>query len=125
MNVPRGCQLDHGRVTHVHPLAARFNRAWGTETSHMVIGAFLATAFGVASVYAVGMLRGRRDSYHRRALALGLATAAIMAPLQLGVGDLLGRTVAHNQPAKLAAIEGPDPNEPGAGTSPDSFPVPG
>ena len=71
------------------------------------------------------MLRGRRDSYHRRGLALGLATAAIMAPLQLGAGDLLGRTVAHNQPAKLAAIEGQYPTERGAGLSLGSFPVPG
>jgi cytochrome bd ubiquinol oxidase subunit I len=125
MNVPRGFRLEQGRVTHVNPLAAMFNPAWATETSHMVLGAYLATAFGVASVYAVGMLRGRRDSYHRRALALGLATAAIMAPLQLGVGDLLGRTVAQNQPAKLAAIEGQYPTERGAGLSLGSFPVPG
>ena len=125
MNVPRGFQLNHGHVTHVDPLAAMFNPAWATETSHMVIGAYLATAFGVASVYAVGMLRGRRDSYHRRALAVALATAAVIAPLQLGVGDLLGRTVAHNQPAKLAAIEGQFPSERGAGLSLGSFPIPG
>lgn len=125
MNVPRGFRLEHGHVTHVHPLAAVFNPAWATETSHMVIGAYLATAFGVASVYAVGLLRGRRDSYHRRALTVALATAAVMAPLQLGVGDLLGRTVARNQPAKLAAIEGQYPTERGAGLSLGSFPVPG
>ena len=69
MNVPRGFQIVHGRVTHVNPLAAMFNPAWATETSHMVLGAYLATTFGVASVYAVGMLRGRRDSYHRKAIA--------------------------------------------------------
>ena len=87
MNVPRGFERHHGHVSHVNPLAAMFNPAWATETSHMVIGAYLATAFGVASVYAVGMLRGRRDAYHRRALAVGLATAAVIAPLQLGVGS--------------------------------------
>src|SRR3954449_3335532 len=125
MNVPRGFQLEHGRVTHVHPLAAVFNPAWATETSHMVIGSYLATAFGVASVYAVGLLRGRRDSYHRRALTVALATAAVMAPLQLGVDDLLGPTAASNQPAKLAAIEGQYPTERGAGLSLGSFPVPG
>src|SRR6201996_3259735 len=125
MNVPRGFTLRHGHITHIDPVAALFNPAWPTETAHMVFGALLATAFGVASVYAVGMLRGRRDSYHRRGLAVGLATAAIMAPLQLGVGDLLGRTVAHNHPAKLAAIEGQYPTERGAGLSLGSFPVPG
>ena len=37
MNVPRGFQIVHGRVTHVDPLAAMFNPAWATETSHMVL----------------------------------------------------------------------------------------
>jgi cytochrome bd ubiquinol oxidase subunit I len=90
-----------------------------------VVAAYLATAFGVAAVYAAGMLRGRRDAYHRRGLALGLAMAAILAPVQLGVGDLLGRTVADNQPAKLAALEGQYPTERGAGLSLGSIPVPG
>jgi cytochrome d ubiquinol oxidase subunit I len=71
------------------------------------------------------LLRGRRDGYHRRGLALGMTAAALLAPMQLGVGDLLGRTVAHNQPAKLAAIEGQYPTERGAGLSLGSFPVPG
>src|SRR5580693_1990729 len=74
-NVPRGFQIVHGHVTHVDPLAAVFNPAWATETSHMVLGAYLATAFGVASVYAVGRLRGRRDAYHRKAITLALALA--------------------------------------------------
>src|ERR1700749_4828856 len=97
-NAPRGFQIVPGRGTHIDPLAAMFNPAWATETTHMVLGAYLATPFGVAAVYAVGMLRGRRDSYHRKAITVSLSLAAIIAPLQLGVGDLLGRTVAQHQP---------------------------
>lgn len=125
MNVPRGFQIVHGRVAHVDPLAAMFNPAWATETSHMVLGAYLATAFGVASVYAVGMLRGRRNAYHRKAIALGLSMAAVLAPLQVGVGDLLGRTVAAHQPATLAALEGVTHSEHGAGLNVGGIPVPG
>ena len=125
MNVPRGFALVHGRVTHVKVLAAMFNPAWATETSHMVLGAYLATAFGVAAVYAVGMLRGRRDSYHRKAITVSLAMAAIIAPLQLGVGDLLGRTVAQHQPATLAAIEGVTHTETGAGLNLGGIELPG
>jgi len=92
MNVSRGFRLEHGHVTNVYRLASMFNPPGATETSHMVIGAYLATAFGVASVYAVGMLRGRRDAYHRRALTVALATAAVVAPLQLASlsGPMLG-----------------------------------
>jgi cytochrome d ubiquinol oxidase subunit I len=125
MNVPRGFQLVHGRVTHVDPIAAMFNPAWATETSHMILGAYLATTFGVASVYAVGMIRGRRDAYHRKAIAVALSTAAILAPLQVGAGDLLGRTVAANQPAKLAAIEGVTHTEQHAGLNVGGIPLPG
>jgi cytochrome d ubiquinol oxidase subunit I len=125
MNVPRGFRIDHGHITHIDPVKALFNPAWPTETAHMVVGALLATAFGVASVYAVGLLRGRRDGYHRRGLALGLSVAALLAPVQLGVGDLLGRTVAQNQPAKLAAFEGQFRTEHGAGLNLGGFPIPG
>ena len=125
MNVPRGFRLEHGEITHIDPVHALFNPAWPTETAHMVVGALLATAFGIASVYAVGLLRGRRDAYHRRGLALGKTAAALLAPVQLGVGDLLGRTVAQNQPAKLAAFEGLYKTEDGAGINLGGFPVPG
>jgi cytochrome d ubiquinol oxidase subunit I len=125
MNVPRGFRLRNGHITHIDPVAALFNPAWPTETAHMVLGAMLATAFGVASVYALGLLRGRHDGYHRRGLALGMSVAALLAPIQLGVGDLLGRTVARNQPAKLAAIEGQFQTEHGAGLNLGGFPVPG
>jgi len=125
MNVPRGFQIVHGRVTHVNVLAAMFNPAWATETAHMVLGAYLATTFGVAAVYAVGMLRGRRDAYHRKAITVALGLAAILAPVQMGVGDLLGRTVAQHQPATLAAIEGVTHTETGAGLNIGGIPLPG
>ena len=125
MNVPRGFQIVHGKVTHVNVLAAMFNPAWATETSHMVLGAYLATTFGVAAVYAVGMLRGRRDAYHRKAIAVALSLAAILAPIQIGVGDLLGRTVAQHQPATLAAIEGVTDTEKGAGLNLGGIELPG
>lgn len=125
MNDPKGFRIVHGKVTDIDPLAAMFNPSWPTETMHMIIAALMASAFGVAAVYARGMLRGRRDSYHRKALALTLAVGAIFAPLEIGVGDLLGRTVAHSQPAKLAAMEGLWNTQHGAGLNLIGIPVPG
>lgn len=125
MNSPTGFRIVHGKVTDIDPLAAMFNPTWPTETTHMVIAAIMASAFGVAAVYAAGMMRGRRDSYHRKALALTLAVGAIFAPLEIGVGDLLGRTVARTQPAKLAAMEGVWNTQHGAGLNLIGIPVPG
>jgi cytochrome bd ubiquinol oxidase subunit I len=106
MNAPRGFAIRHGRLTGVDPWAAMFNPATGPETTHMILSAFLITGFSMASVYAVAMLRGRRDRYHRLGLLIPLTFAAAMTPVQIGVGDWAARFVAASQPVKLAAMEG-------------------
>jgi cytochrome bd ubiquinol oxidase subunit I len=106
MNTPTGYTLAHGRLTSVDPLAAMFNPASGPETVHMILAALMVTAFGTASVYAVAMLRGRRDRYHRVGLLMPLTAGVILAPLQIVAGDWAARMVAADQPVKLAAMEG-------------------
>jgi cytochrome d ubiquinol oxidase subunit I len=106
MNQPRGFDLDDGTVTHVSPWAAMFNPATPPQTVHMILAAFLVTGFGTASVYAVAMLRGRRDRYHRIGFLVPFVFAAVLTPVQIGVGDWAARFVADYQPTKLAAMEG-------------------
>jgi cytochrome d ubiquinol oxidase subunit I len=106
MNQPRGFDLTNGRVTRVRPWAAMFNPATPLQTIHMILAAFMVAGFGVAGVYAAGMLRGRRERYHRIGLLLPFTVAAIVAPVQIVIGDALARFLAHGQPAKLAAMEG-------------------
>jgi cytochrome d ubiquinol oxidase subunit I len=71
----------------------------------MILAAYLVTAFLVASVYAVGMLRGRRDRHHRLGLLIPLTVGAIVAPIQFAVGDAAARAIADDQPIKFAAME--------------------
>ena len=106
MNTPAGYTLRDGRLTGVDPWAAMFNPSTGPETVHMILAALMVTGFGTASVYAVAMLRGRRDRYHRLGLLIPLTAGAILAPLQIVAGDFAARLVADHQPAKLAAMEG-------------------
>ncbi|MEV0398610.1 cytochrome ubiquinol oxidase subunit I [Actinoallomurus sp. NPDC050550] len=106
MNQPRGFDLADGKVTHVRPWAAMFNPAMPRQVLHMVLAAFMVAGFGIASVYAVGLLRGRRDRYHRIGFLLPFTAAAIVAPVQVVVGDSMARFLATNQKPKLAAIEG-------------------
>lgn len=106
MNQPRGFALVNGRVTRVRPWEAIFNPAMPLQTVHMVLAAFIVTGFAVAGVYAAGMLRGRRERYHRLGLLLPFTVAAVVAPVQIVIGDSLARFLATGQPAKLAAIEG-------------------
>jgi len=106
MNQPRGFDLVDGRATRVDPWSAMFNPATPPQTVHMIIAAFLVTGFMMASVYAVGMLRGRRDRYHRLGFLVPFTVAALLTPVQVVVGDWAAHFVADYQPAKLAAMEG-------------------
>ena len=105
MNQPSGFTLSHGHVYRIDPAAVFFNNASWYEVPHMVLAAYMVTGFGVASVYAVGMLRGRRDRYHRLGLLIPFAVGAVCAPLQIGMGDTAARAIATQQPAKFAAME--------------------
>jgi cytochrome d ubiquinol oxidase subunit I len=105
MNQPAGFTLSHGKVTNVDPLAAIFNNATPYEVPHMILAAYILTGFLIASVYAVGMLRGRTDRRHRVGFLIPFTVAAIATPIQFAVGDTAARAVASNQPVKFAAME--------------------
>ncbi|WP_371778416.1 cytochrome ubiquinol oxidase subunit I [Streptosporangium subroseum] len=106
MNQPVGFDLENGRVTGVDPWRAMFNPATPPQTLHMIVAAFMVAGFATASVYAVAMLRGRRDRYHRLGFVVPFTLAAVLAPVQIVVGDYAARFLAERQPTKLAAMEG-------------------
>jgi cytochrome d ubiquinol oxidase subunit I len=106
MNEPSGFTLDAaGNVVDVDPWSVIFNKAMPLQSLHMLIAAYLVGGFLVASVYAVGMLRGRRDRYHRLGFIIPFTVAAVAMPFQMLVGDELARWVYNNEPVKFAAIE--------------------
>ncbi|HEY7486473.1 MAG TPA: cytochrome ubiquinol oxidase subunit I [Streptosporangiaceae bacterium] len=114
MNQPRGFRLDaHGRVTDVDPLAAMFNPATPVQATHLILAALMVCGFIVASVYAVPLLRGRGERYHRLGFAIPFTTAAVVAPIQVIVGDWASRFVSERQPIKFAAMEGVDHTQAG------------
>ncbi|MEU2347934.1 cytochrome ubiquinol oxidase subunit I [Modestobacter sp. NPDC049651] len=106
MNRPAGFTLDaDGRVVDVRPLDVLFTDAFGYEAVHMLLAAYMVAGFTIAGVYAVGMLRGRRDRLHRLGLVIPLTVAAIATPVQVVVGDVAAREVFQQEPAKFAMIE--------------------
>lgn len=107
MNSPSGFTIEAGRVTNVRPLEALFGNDYlWHEVIHMYLAGFIVAGFLTAAVYAFAWLRGRRGRYELIALVIPLTIAAIAAPVQIVVGDWAARTVARDQPTKLAAFEG-------------------
>jgi cytochrome d ubiquinol oxidase subunit I len=105
MNQPQGYSPSTGDVTSVDPWKVIFNPAVPYEVPHMILAAYLVTGFLVASIYATGMLRGRRDRIHRLGLLIPLTVACIATPIQFAVGDSAARAIAKDQPIKFAAME--------------------
>jgi cytochrome bd ubiquinol oxidase subunit I len=115
MNHPGGFRLSHGTAVDVHPFKALFeNSYFWHELIHMYLAGYIVTGFLLAGAYAVLRLRGRWGRYEQTALAIPLTVAALVAPMQVLVGDWNGRVVARSQPTKLAALEGLPQTENGA-----------
>ncbi len=106
MNAPTGFDIVGGQVVNINPWAAIFNQAVLLQYLHMLLAAYMVTAFTMLSVYSVGWLRGKRDRLHRLGILVPLAFAAIATPIQPIVGHFAGQAIADRQPIKLAAIEG-------------------
>src|SRR5947209_8612832 len=87
MNDPRGFTIAGRQVVNPQPLSAMFNNATPVQTGHMILAAFMVTGFAIAAVYAVAVLRGKRDRYHRVGLVLALIIATALTPPQIIVGD--------------------------------------
>jgi cytochrome bd ubiquinol oxidase subunit I len=105
MQTPAGYTLSDGTL-HVKSFAeAIFNPAMPTHLAHMLVASFETTAFALAGISAYFLLKGKYTPFYQRTLGLVLVLAAVLAPLQVFLGDQKGREVAEHQPAKLAAME--------------------
>jgi cytochrome bd ubiquinol oxidase subunit I len=71
----------------------------------MMIAAYLTTALVVLATGARYVLARRFEHEGQTMVRMGLGMVAILAPLQLAVGDLHGLNTLQHQPAKIAAIE--------------------
>ncbi|WP_030809036.1 cytochrome ubiquinol oxidase subunit I [Streptomyces sp. NRRL F-2799] len=105
MNQPGGITMRNGKVVDVRPGEVFFNNAFWLQFWHMLLAAYIVAGFVVASVYAVGMIRGRRGHYQKLGFLISFVTAAVALPVQIFVGDTIARQVFDSEPAKFAAIE--------------------
>lgn len=83
-----------------------FNPSSVDRLTHVWLGAFLAGAFLVLSVHAYYIIKNRHVELSKKAFKIALVVATIFSLGQLFTGHRSADGVAHNQPAKLAALEG-------------------
>jgi cytochrome d ubiquinol oxidase subunit I len=106
MQVPMGYALVGEDTVPTDWAAILFNDVLWVRFPHMLLGAYLTTAFCVAATGAWYLLRHRHQQAARTMLAMGLGLAAVLTPAQIVVGHFNGEYTAHHQPAKFTAMEG-------------------
>lgn len=83
-----------------------FNPSFPYRLVHTVIAAYLTTAFVVGAVGAWHLLRDRANAHARKMFSMAMWMAALVAPVQILVGDMHGLNTLEHQPAKVMAMEG-------------------
>jgi len=83
-----------------------FNPSFPYRLVHMVLAAYLTTAFVVGAVGAWHILKDSRNESARLMFSMAMWMAVIVAPIQVIAGDMHGLNTLEHQPAKIAAMEG-------------------
>jgi cytochrome d ubiquinol oxidase subunit I len=105
MQAPVGYVLEKGQFVPTDWVEILFNRVVWVRFPHMLIASYLTGAFCVAATGAWYLLRRTYHAEARVMLRMGLSLAAVLLPIQLFIGHLVGDYVHDFQPAKFAAIE--------------------
>jgi cytochrome d ubiquinol oxidase subunit I len=113
MQTPAGFSIDPdtGQFLPENFWEIIFNPSFPYRLMHTVTAAYLTTAFIVGGVAAFHLLRRRRrgevaSEATRTMFSMAMWMAAIVAPIQIFLGDLHGINTLEHQPAKVMAMEG-------------------
>ncbi len=126
MNSPAGFMYTNGVASNINPIAAMFNKATYTETTHSIVSYYLTTALVFAGIYAwsLGFHKHRTKhllkkkniipdereheklrTYRKKALVYTMVIGTVFALLMTVTGDQSARYIANNEPLKFAAAE--------------------
>ena len=107
MQTPAGFGINEvGQFIPEDWMAIIFNPSFPIRLVHMVLAAYLTTAFVVGAVGAFHLLKDRQNKDARTMFSMAMWMAAIVAPMQIYAGDMHGLNTLEHQPIKVAAMEG-------------------
>ncbi len=105
MQTPAGHEVRDGVAYPLDWMKVIFNPSFPYRFAHMYTATFLTTSLVVLAVGARYLVAGKCQREARTMLHMGLGMVAILAPLQLFIGDQHGLNTLEHQPAKVAAME--------------------
>ena len=115
MQTPAGYSITiAGQFVPENWWAVIFNPSFPYRFVHMVLAAYLTTAFVVGGIGAWHLLKDSTSPGARVMFSMAMWMAALVAPLQIFAGDQHGLNTLEHQPAKIAAMEGHYESQAGA-----------
>ncbi len=107
MQTPAGFGINEvGQFVPENWMEIILNPSFTYRLVHMVLAAYLTTAFVVGAVGALHLLRNHQNPEARKMFSMAMWMAAIVAPLQVVAGDFHGINTYEHQPVKVMAMEG-------------------
>lgn len=108
MQTPQGFSIAaNGQFVPEDWLKIIFNPSFPFRLAHTLTAAYLTTAFLVGGTGAWHLLRGEGGNPAvRRMFSMAMWMAALVAPVQIFLGDAHGLNTLAHQPAKVMAMEG-------------------
>ena len=105
MQTPAGYTMKNGVADPLDWWAVVFNPSFPYRFAHMFTACYLTTSLVVMAVGARYLMAGQFEREAQTMLRMGLGMVALLAPLQLVIGDAHGLNTLEYQPAKIAAME--------------------
>ncbi len=116
MQTPTGYEVRADNILYpVSWLEIIFNPSFPYRFCHMIVAAYLTTAFAIGGVAACYLLHKKFVNHAKIMFGMAMLMAVAVAPIQLFIGDQHGLNTLEHQPAKVAAMEGIWDTEKGAG----------
>ena len=107
MQTPAGFSINEvGQFVPENWWEIVFNPSFPYRLVHMVLAAFLTTAFVVGAVGALHLIRDKTDAEARKMFSMAMWMAVIVTPIQIFAGDAHGLNTLKHQPVKVMAMEG-------------------
>ncbi|WP_231866148.1 MULTISPECIES: cytochrome ubiquinol oxidase subunit I [unclassified Alcanivorax] len=122
MQTPTGYRIEDGVFFVESWWEVIFNPSFPYRFAHMFTASLLTAAFLIMGISAWRAMRGVDGPATWKVMRTGALMAAVLAPLQVVIGDLHGLNTLEHQPAKIAAMEGIWETEKGAPLTLFGFP---
>lgn len=122
MQTPTGYRIEDGVFFVESWWEVIFNPSFPYRFAHMFNASLLTAAFLIMGISAWRAMRGVDGPATWKVMRTGALMAAVLAPLQVWIGDLHGLNTLKHQPAKVAAMEGIWETEKGAPLTLFGFP---